>query len=74
MLPYRLITCEPGSGENVRSKGSTAWNRLSAAGGGRGGAARKQAERMVTELVVRGTNGQGLRRDSDGGDPGRRPH
>ena len=36
-------------------------------------AARAQAKRMHTELVVKGTDGQILRRDSYGGDPSRRP-
>ena len=36
-------------------------------------AARAQAKRMHTELVIKGANGQILRRDRYGGDPARRP-
>jgi Uncharacterized protein conserved in bacteria (DUF2188) len=36
-------------------------------------AARAQAKRCHAELVVKGENGQILRRDSYGGDPARRP-
>jgi len=36
-------------------------------------AARAQAKRWRTELVIKGRDGQILRRDSYGGDPARRP-
>jgi Uncharacterized protein conserved in bacteria (DUF2188) len=36
-------------------------------------AARAQAKRWRAELVIKGANGQILRRDSYGGDPARRP-
>jgi len=36
-------------------------------------AARAQAKRWHAELVIKGANGQILRRDSYGGDPARRP-
>ena len=36
-------------------------------------AGRAQAKRMKTELVIKGRDGQILRRDSYGGDPARRP-
>ncbi len=35
--------------------------------------ARAQAKRRHTELVIKGTDGRILRRDSYGGDPARRP-
>jgi Uncharacterized protein conserved in bacteria (DUF2188) len=36
-------------------------------------AARAQAKRMHAELVIKGRDGRILRRDSNGGDPARRP-